>query len=166
MRIKNWHISGLTFIIVFGVFLHYAYDLSEQNRIVGYFAPINESVWEHLKLIFWPSFFFSVIEYFAYGKKEPDFFSVKMCGIFAALSFVVIVFYTYSGILGFVLFVIDILIFVLSALICQWISYRLLIRETYADPSDNLRSFVVLLLFALCFFVWTENPPMLAIFWG
>lgn len=33
--------------------LHFAYPLC-QTPLVGLFAPVNESVWEHLKLFFWP----------------------------------------------------------------------------------------------------------------
>ncbi len=163
---KRWSVAGFIFILLFGTFLHFAYNLSGQKEIVGYFSTVNESIWEHLKLIFWPAFIFSLMEYFYYGKKEPDFFSVKMCSIFSSLLWVVVSFYTYSGVLGFNLFAADILIFVSAALICQYVSYKLLIRETTADASDNLRSFVVLLLFVLCFFVWTKTPPDLGIFWG
>ena len=166
MNIKKWHISGFVFILLLGTFLHYAYNLSGQNEIVGCFSAVNESIWEHLKLIFWPAFIFSFAEYFFYGKKEPDFFSVKMCAIFSALVWIVASFYTYSGVLGFNVFIVDIFIFISAAFICQYISYRLLQKETYAEPADNLRAFVVLLLFVLCFVVWTKNPPDLGIFWG
>lgn len=36
-----------------GAGLHFAYDLCPAP-LVGLFAPVNESVWEHLKLFFWP----------------------------------------------------------------------------------------------------------------
>ena len=50
--------------ILLGVFLHFAYDISGQNAIVGIFAPVNESVWEHLKLILIPFTLFSIAFYF------------------------------------------------------------------------------------------------------
>lgn len=37
-----------------GAALHFAYDWC-QVPFVGLFAPVNESVWEHLKLFFWPT---------------------------------------------------------------------------------------------------------------
>ena len=36
-----------------GTALHFAYDWC-LSPLVGLFAPVNESVWEHLKLLFWP----------------------------------------------------------------------------------------------------------------
>ena len=166
MYVKKWHIAGFIFILVFGVFLHFAYDLSGQSEIVGYFSAVNESIWEHLKLVFWPAFLFSFIEYFFYGKKEVDFFCVKMCAVFSSLLWIVVAFYTYSGVMGFNIFAVDIFIFISSVFICQYVSSKLLQKETFADASDNLRSFVVLLLFVLCFIIWTKNPPDLGIFWG
>jgi hypothetical protein len=37
-----------------GTLLHFAYDFSGQNFVVGLFSAINESTWEHLKLLFMP----------------------------------------------------------------------------------------------------------------
>lgn len=45
---------GILFINLFGILLHFLYDFSGKVLIVGIFAPINESVWEHLKLGFYP----------------------------------------------------------------------------------------------------------------
>lgn len=166
MKLKKWHIAGFIFIVCFGTFLHFAYDLSGQNELVGYFSSVSESVWEHLKLIYWPAMIFAVGEYFAYGRYEPDFFAVKMCGVFCAMSFIVTFFYTYSGILGFNLLGVDIASFILSAALCQYISFRLFSSESSGDGADGLRGFVVLALMAACFVLWTYAPPELGLFWG
>lgn len=36
-----------------GACLHFLYDLLP-NVVTALFAPVNESIWEHLKLIYWP----------------------------------------------------------------------------------------------------------------
>jgi hypothetical protein len=36
-----------------GAALHFAYSLFP-NMITAVFSPVNESVWEHIKLLFWP----------------------------------------------------------------------------------------------------------------
>ena len=166
MKLKTWHIVGLIYIIVLGTFLHFSYKLSGENYLAGYFSAVNESVWEHLKLIFWPAFTFSLIEFFAYGKYEPDFFAVKMCGIIIAMAFIVIFFYTYSGILGFSLPAVDIASFAVSAIGCQYVSYRLIMSDSTNEKADSLRGFVVLMIIAVCFIMWTYSPPSLGIFWG
>ncbi len=166
MKLTLWHIAGFIYIILIGTFLHFAYDLSGQNYFVGYFSAVNESVWEHLKLIFWPAVTFSIVEFFVYGKNEADFFAVKMCSVVAALVFIVAFFYTYSGVLGFSLALIDIASFFVSSFICQYISYRLLLGDSTNEKADSFRGFVVLMLLGVCFVLWTYAPPSLGIFWG
>lgn len=166
MNMKKWHIGGFVFVLAMGVFLHFAYELSGKNHFVGYFSAVNESVWEHLKLIFWPAFWFSIAEYFAYGKHESDFFAVKMCSIFCALAFIVVFFYTYSGILGFSLAGVDIASFIVADALCQYISCRLFMADSSGDRADNFRGLVVLLLLSACFILWSYCPPSLGLFWG
>lgn len=166
MKLKIWHIMGFVFVLVFGIYLHYAYELSGYNKTVGYFSSVNESIWEHLKLIFWPAIIFSVAEYFFYGKEERDFFLVKLAAIFSAMCFIVVFFYTYSGILGFSLVSVDILSFVVADILCQFVSYKLFLMCSGNDRADSFRAFVILVLVGLCFVMWTYNPPELGIFWG
>ena len=166
MKLKTWHITGFIYIVLIGTFLHFTYKLSGENHFIGYFSAVNESVWEHLKLIFWPAFSFSVVEFFAYGKNETDFFAVKMCSIVIALSFRVIVFYTYSGVLGFSLPTVDIASFIIAAFLCQYLSYCMLLGDSTNEKADSLRGFVVLMILSVCFIMWTYTPPSLGIFWG
>ena len=166
MSLKKWHIAGFLFISLAGVLLHYAYALSEQNHFVGYFSPVNESIWEHLKLIYWPSVIFMIAEHVTYGKSEADFFAVKMCSMIGALAFVVTFFYTYSGVLGFSLLAVDIFSYFASVGICPLISYKMFCVPTDGDKSDNLRGIVALIILGVCFVMWTYAPPYLGIFWG
>ena len=91
---------------------------------------------------------------------------MKMCSIFCALAFIVVFFYTYSGILGFSLAGVDIASFVLASALCQYISYRLFMADSSGDRADNFRGLVVLVLLASCFILWTYCPPNLGLFWG
>lgn len=49
---KRW-IAAFVLTALAGSALHFAYELCPAP-LVGLFAPVNESVWEHLKLLFWP----------------------------------------------------------------------------------------------------------------
>lgn len=40
------------FISVLGVLLHFTYEWAGDNAVVGLFSAVNESTWEHLKLLF------------------------------------------------------------------------------------------------------------------
>jgi len=62
-KLKNWEIFGIFFLIIVGSFFHFLFELSNYNIVVAAFAAVNESVWEHLKLAFFPLLIFSLIEY-------------------------------------------------------------------------------------------------------
>ena len=100
MNIKKWQIFASIFCLILGTILHFTYEWFNYNVIVGLFSTINESVWEHLKLLFYPMFFISIIGYFKIGRKLCNYWYAQMYGIVFALIFVVVFFYTYTGIIG------------------------------------------------------------------
>ena len=166
MNLKKYHWLAFFFILVFGTLLHFTYDLSDQNTFVGYFSAVNESPWEHLKLLFFPSLLFSVFEFFSYGKKRPDFWAIKMTAIAVAMLFVLVFFYTYSGILGFNLIFMDIGDFVIADFLYCFVSCKMLKSSCRGNRSDSLKGIVTLGVITLCFILWTNNPPDLGLFWG
>ena len=166
MSIKKYHWLSFFFILFVGSFLHFTYDLSGQNTVVSYFSAVNESAWEHLKLLFFPSVVFAIFEFYAYGKKRPDFWAIKMTAIVLAMAFILVFFYTYSGILGFNLLLLDIVDFVIADFLCCYISFKMISDSCQGDRSDSVKGIALLFLICLCFVLWTNNPPDLGVFWG
>ncbi len=166
MDIKKTHIWGFVFVLITGSLMHFLYDWSCQSVIVSFIAPVNESPWEHLKLLFFPAIFYMAAEYFIYGKDFKVFFAAKMTAITIGLFFILTFFYTYSGVLGFNLLVLDVLDFILADALCFYLSCYLLQNYNDGSLSDSLKGIAVLLIIAVCFAVWTNNPPDLGVFWG
>lgn len=88
-------IIGTLFIIFLGSALHFTYELSGSNLVVGAISAVNESVWEHLKLVFWPSLFWMLIAIFPLKNTVNGFFSAKAIGTYIIVIFVPVVFYSY-----------------------------------------------------------------------
>ena len=154
---------GMIFIIILGSILHFTFELSGHQPVVGVFSAVNESVWEHLKLGFWPALVYAAIEY-RYLKKSTDNFPfAKTVGIYFIPIIITILFYSYTAILGESVLVIDILTFVIAVIVGQLASYRLL---TYRKLSENLNkiSLVALVLLGVAFVLFTFYPPHLPIF--
>lgn len=63
MTLKT-NIYRFLFISILGTLLHFTYEWSQNNAIVGLFSAVNESTWEHLKLLFFPMFFLTLFELF------------------------------------------------------------------------------------------------------
>lgn len=95
-----------------GTLNHFLYFLSGQSPIVALFCPVNESVWEHLKLLYFPFLFVSIWEYLSLHPVVLPFFYCRYLGVLLGMFFTVSVFYTYSGILGRNFLILDILLFI------------------------------------------------------
>lgn len=163
MNLKNIHIAGFIFTIILGTLLHFSYAFFNFSKIVAPFSAINESTFEHLKLLFWPFTFFSFAEYFIYGKKRNSFFFVKLLSVLFGMAVIVTFFYTYTGILGFNLLFLDIFSFILGSASSWYLSYALAENDTKKNPSQLI--FIVLWVVLIYFFIYfTYNPLNLGLF--
>ena len=116
-KFKNYQIISIIFTFILGTLLHFTYQLSGENSVVAFFSSINESVWEHLKLLYFPMLLTTIIGYFYIGKSIPNFLCAKTIGIIVSMLFTVVFFYTYTGILGKNIAVIDISSFFIAVFI-------------------------------------------------
>ena len=107
-KIIKYEIFSILFCIILGTLLHFTYELSNQNAFIGTFSAVNESVWEHLKLTFFPTLITTLLSSF-FLENYKEFIGYRLKGILYSFSFTVIFFYTYSGILGKSILIIDIL---------------------------------------------------------
>jgi len=155
-----YEVVGALFIIILGSALHFTFELSDGNPLVGTFSAVNESVWEHLKLVFWPALLFILIEYIPLKKKTDNFAAAKTVGVYLAVVIIPIVFYSYTAITGESIFLIDISTFVVAVIIGQISSYKLLTHEKLSE-SLNIISLVLLILLGIAFLLFTFYPPNL-----
>ena len=71
----------------------------------------------------------TIIGYFYFDKKVPNFICSKTIGIITAMLFTVIFFYTYTGVLGKNIAIIDIASFFIATILGEFISYILIINN-------------------------------------
>lgn len=161
-QIKHYIIIGIFFVIITGSLAHFLYDWSGNHYIVGLFVPINESIWEHMKLLFFPMLIYSAVMTFMFKDQYPCITSSLFFGIFTGTLLIPLLFYLYTFIIGKDIFILDIGIFILSVIIAFWLSCKL----THSCKSERyaslLRSLMCILL--ICFMLFTYHPPGLAIF--
>ena len=160
-KIRMYQIFSAIFVIILGSLFHFTYNLSGENPIVAIFSSINESVWEHLKLLYFPMLLTIVIGYFYIGKEIPNFLCSKTIGILVAMLFVVIFFYTYTGILGYNIAILDISSFVIATVLGEFVSYILIVNNF--DYNNWIAIFILAILF-ICFAIFTFKTPNLGIF--
>jgi hypothetical protein len=158
-----YELIGIVLIIFLGSALHFTFALSGNQPIVGAFSAVNESVWEHLKLAFWPALLLTVIEYPLLRKGANNFLIAKAIGVYLMVTIIPIVFYSYTALSGKSIFAIDISSFVAAVIIGQLLSYKLL---TYRQLPRNINKIAVavIIFLALVFIFFTYYPPQLQIF--
>lgn len=159
---KRYTIIGIFFVLVTGSLAHFLYGWTNSHKLIGLFAPVNESVWEHMKLLFFPMLAYSIIMIFKFRTKYPCMISSFCFGILAGVFFIPLFYYAYTSVLGKNLFILDISVFLFSIVIAFWLSYKLTL-------SGRLKPYTLLLcvlvcIFLICFFVFTYNPPDTTLF--
>lgn len=154
--------AGFLFVSILGVLLHFVYEWSGEQFLIGLFSPVNESTWEHMKLLFFPMLLYTIFESIRLRKDYPGILCARTGGILIGLVLIPVIFYTYSGILGKNYLFLDILTFLLSVGYAFFISYRiathckLRLRTSYC--------IIILMLITLLFFLFTYNPPAIGLF--
>jgi len=157
-----YEMIGMVFIILLGSMLHFTFEWSGNQPIVGIFSAVNESVWEHLKIAFWPALFYLILEYRFIYKKSNNFFVAKTLGIYSIMIIIPLIFYSYTAFLEESL-IIDIGSFIFAIIIGQLASYKLLTFKKFANIFEQI-SFVALAVLALAFVVFTFYPPQVSFF--
>ena len=162
-KLLKFQIFSVLFTWILGTILHFTYDWSNQNAIVGAFSAINESTWEHLKLLFFPMLITTIIGYFYLKPKEEykNFLCAKTIGILSALAFVVVFFYTYTGIIGTNFAILDIGSFFVGGFFGEYMAYKL---TNKINGCKNGFAILILIILFICFIVFTYNAPQIGLF--
>jgi len=129
----------------------------------GAIAAVNESIWEHLKLGFWPALLYAALEYGRFGKSANNFLFAKTAGIYLIPVTIVVLYYAYTAILGHGLLPVDIAIFVVAVIVGQVVSYRLLTAPPLPAMLNRF-SPVALAVLAILFVLFTFYPPEFPLF--
>ncbi len=161
--IFGYELAGIIFVVIIGSLLHFTFELSGHQQVVGVFSAVNESVWEHLKLGFWPALAWALFEYKFIREATNNFFFAKTVGIYLIPIVIPILFYSYTAVIGESVLVIDILTFIVAVIVGQLVSYKLL---TYRELPNMLNkiSLVALFLLGVAFVLFTFYPPHLPLF--
>ena len=157
-----WQLFGFAFTALLGTLLHFMYEWLGESVWIAPFSGVNESTWEHMKLLFWPAFIFSLIES-VFFKDYESFYCVKLRGTLLGIGLIPIIFYTYNGAIGKSPDWVNISIFFISAAAAYIYETKELNREDVRSKSP-LASVIALSVIALLFVIFTFNAPHLSIF--
>ena len=161
--VLKWELIGIATISILGAILHFVFDWSGQWEPLGVIAAVNESVWEHFKIGFWPALLYAIVEYPFLKKYTNNFLIAKAACVYVIPVTIAIVFYSYTSVFGQEILLVDISIFVLAIALGQLASYRILTLSQLQRWFNGLGVFLIIIL-AVAFGVFTFYPPHLPIF--
>ena len=157
-----WQLWGFAVTSLGGTLLHFLYDWLGGARWIAPFSGVNESTWEHMKLLFWPMLLFAILQS-VFFRDRAGFWCVKLRGILLGMLLIPVIFYTYNGVIGQSPDWINVAIFFITAAVVY-------IYETRSFRAEKLHcrspkwAFATLCIIALLFVIFTFATPKIGIF--
>ncbi len=158
-KIKVWQFAGFTAVAAIGTLLHFLYDITD-SRIAACISSVNESTWEHMKILFFAMLFFTVAESFVLGKSE-GFWCIKLWGALIGFFLIPILFYTLQGIFGKTPDIVNISIYFVAAALAFVCETRAFGKKPCKQEKAAI---AMLILIAAAFVVFTFFPPKIPLF--
>jgi hypothetical protein len=146
-----------------GTLLHFLFEWSGENRVVGLFSAVNESIWEHMKLLYYPALLVGVVEYAFWGGEVEQFWCVKLAGLLFGLALIPVLYYTYTGTLGVEKDWFNITIFFLAAGTAFWLETKLFHKPFFCSGKEKY-AVASIILWIILFTLFTFYPPHIPFF--
>lgn len=156
-----WALAGLTFTAVLGTLLHFLYDWTDAAAVTP-FSAVNESTWEHIKILFFPMLLFGCIQWSFFREEYEGFWWIKLIGITVGTLAIPVLYYTYNGAFGKSPDWLNVLFFFIAAGGAYLLEWRLFKKEFYRPYSGI--AVIILSAWALAFVIFTFYPPQLPLF--
>lgn len=161
-KLYRYSIIGFVFVSIVGSISHFVFGWSNYTTVIGCFFAVNESTWEHLKLLFFPYLIWTIAEFYLL-KKEKGVLISKCIGVISGMLAVVIFYYTYTGVSGKSIELLNILSFFIGVGTAFLVDYFLIKSRKLSNISDTIALAIFIIISAL-FFIFTFAPPLIPLF--
>lgn len=164
---RRWILWGIPALILLGGPMHFIFELLGKPIWIALFVPVNESVWEHLKLQLWPMAIWWLVGYLLLRKQSnflaKNWWVAALVAQIANMLVIITFFYTYTGAFGIESLVLDIISMILAVILSQSLALHVY-RFGRANRACGIISAVMILLLLALFTVTTYAPPHVPLF--
>ena len=164
MNLKKIKLIAVIGIFIISIISHFAYELFP-NILFSFFFPINESIWEHMKILFTSTLLYGLIDYLLLKKNNIKYNNFSFQLYFTAFSSIPIYLVIYLPIyklIGENLFI-SITLMILVYILEQYISFHILKEKEF--KILNIISVPIIIIIYLGFIYLTYNPPHTYVFY-
>ena len=137
---------SIIIISILGTLFHFLYDISKHNKVVGLFAAVNESTWEHIKIALTPTILWSIYDGYIYGR-NPNYFTAKLSSLLILITFIPTTFYLYKYFTNKPIIIVDILIFYIAIILSQFSFYSIIKLQTLGFATNYLSCISIFIVF-------------------
>ena len=137
---------SIIIISILGTLFHFLYDISKHNKVVGLFAAVNESTWEHIKIALTPTILWSIYDGYIYGT-NPNYFTAKLSSLLILITFIPTIFYLYKYFTNKPIIIVDILIFYIAIILSQFSFYSIIKLQTLGFATNYLSCISIFIVF-------------------
>lgn len=156
-------IIGFVFCIIMSFVFHFAFEWLNNAPSIAWLFATNESVWEHSKIIFYPFFIFSIVEYFIIKPDIKVYLTAKSIPLIFCIPLMLVIYFTYSGIIGTNYLAIDIIMTILIIFAMSLVSYKM-INSGYFAKYYYIYAMLAISIFAFII-IFTYFPPHINLFY-
>lgn len=164
LTLKQTRYLAIVGIFILNILFHFAYDFLP-NTLFSIFFPVNESIFEHQKMIFSSFIFYAIIDYFILKKKELPTHNLLLGTVISAFSavaiFLMIWLPMYYRIGENMLMTFIILLAAIA--ISQAIQYWILKQEKEIPYSTYIGVGIITITYIILAYL-TYNPPKVEFF--
>lgn len=160
--VQKQDVPSILAVSVIGSLNHFLYEWFDHSAFIALICPVNESVWEHLKLLYFPFLFVTATVYLVRRPNILSFFYYRFLAVICGMFFIITAFFTYTGIVGTHFLFMDLLIYFLSVFLTFYFSFRFQ-NTPLTVPSQNI-VFSLWIILSLCFFAFSCLPPDAGLF--
>ena len=162
-RLLKNQILGFIIVCIAGTLGHFIFKWSGENKIIALFFSVNESPWEHLKLLFFPFFAFTIFTAIRFKQDKFNVFFANCAAVYFGMWSILSYYYTFTSASGNASEFINISSFFIGVAIAFIISY-FLINNSIGRGIPNYFALIILIITSLIFFLFTFKPPFIPLF--
>lgn len=156
----------IAFLVIgtIGTLSHFIFEWTNENYLAGLIFPVNESVWEHLKLLFYPTIIYSLFEYNLSEEKSDNYLQAVVFSLICGMFWITALFYIYTGVLGQNIDFLNISIYFIGVIISLSKKNKIITEEKYTQKLYRKIAIISGVVFIILFTLMSYNPLSIGIF--
>jgi len=162
---ETWILLGIPMLFLVGSLFHYLYQLTGKHALVSLIAPINESVWEHTKMVLLPVILWWSLFYLITGQRLSididSWFTGLLVSLVISIVAIPVLYYSYTAAFGISFLWMDIMILLIALAFGQFMGLHVFRHSLGMDYKQVVAILALILLF---YGLATVHPPKLPLF--